>query len=88
MIDVDRRLKGLDRLRRLLQDDEALSALLMEATEMRMIAFQPDERRECVGDAAKAALRDGEEQLQISLAGLLGQQRRAGLQRFGELLLS
>jgi hypothetical protein len=64
-----------------------MSALLMKATETRMIPLEIGEHLEGVGDAAEIALRDGCEQQRIPLLRRANKQRLSGRERRRELPL-
>jgi hypothetical protein len=87
VVDIDRRLKRLDRGRCLSHHGVAMSALLMEPTEARMMPLQIAERLHGVRDAAEIALGDGHEQQGIPLLRRASEQRLSGRERRREIPL-
>ncbi len=85
VIDVDGEQERGDRLRCALQGHVAVTALLVEAAEARMVSLQRSERVEGIGDATQIPLGDGHEQQRIPLARRLGQQGFARRQRLGKI---
>ena len=80
-------LEGLHRLGCLAQGDKAVAALLVQATEARMVALEDGKCLQRLGDLAQIPLRNGHEQQRVPLLGLSGQQRIRVGQDLGELLL-
>ena len=77
-----------DRLRRLLQIDEAATALLVEAAEARMMPLQGRKRVQGIGDAVQIPLRNGREQEDIPVVRHECEQRFTSAERLCEPLLT